>query len=169
MKRLLRSMTIQQRGDHRRSIPLSVMLSKPCDVAFWESFFNDQSETAQTTRHSWKISSSLSLSFLVSLVIVRGTASCGACCCILEDEVTLWDLVSGRQSDVLLVQAASMAATLRRINRWRNTASLKKDTMPTTSLHSSLAAFSDTRDSYLINHLLLGVLIKYKTGLLWII
>lgn len=94
--------------------------AKPCDVAFWESVFNDQSVTAKTTCHSWKISSSLSLSFLVSLVIVRGTVPCGACCCnssILGDETTLCDLVSGRQSDVLPAQAASRAATLRRINR----------------------------------------------------
>ncbi|KAA8591922.1 hypothetical protein FQN60_017296 [Etheostoma spectabile] len=68
--------------------------------------------TGRTTCHSWKISSSRSLSFLVSLVIVRGTATCDACCCILEDKLTLCDLVSGRQSDVLLVQAASRAATL---------------------------------------------------------
>lgn len=77
-----------------------------------KSFFNDQSDTAETIGHSWKISSSLSLSFLVSLVIVRGTAPCGDCCCIVEDEMALCDLVSGRQSDVLLRQAASRAATL---------------------------------------------------------
>lgn len=84
-----------------------------CDMELWESFFNDQSEKAETTCHSLKISSSLSLSFLVNLVIVRGTAPCAACCCILVDEMTLCDLVSGRQSDVLLVQAASRSATLR--------------------------------------------------------
>lgn len=71
------------------------------------------SETAETC-HSSNISSSWSLRFLVSLVIVRGTAASAACCCcILEDKMTLCDLLRGCQPDVLLVQAASRAATLK--------------------------------------------------------
>ncbi len=138
-------------------------------MALWESFFNDESETAETICHSWKISSSLSLSFLVSLVIVRGTAPCAACCCcILEDEMTLCDLVSGRQSDVLLLQASSRAATLWRINRWEDTVSLKTDLIPTISLHSSLAAFSVILiDRLFIESMMVWILLKYETGLLW--
>lgn len=71
----------------------------------------------EPSRHSSKISSSLSFTFLASLVTVRGTPPCAACCFILEDEMTLWDLVSGRQSDVLLEQAASKAVTLSTKNR----------------------------------------------------
>lgn len=99
----------------------------------------------KTTCHSWKISSSLSLRFLVSLVIVRGTAPCGACCCcILKDEMSLCDLVSGRKSAVLLVQAASMAATLWRRNRGKDAISLKTNTTDKAKarLHSCLAALS---------------------------
>ncbi len=91
--------------------------------------------SGKTTCHNWKISSSLSLSFLVSLVIVRGIAPCDArCSCILKDELSLCDLVSGRESDVLLVQAASMAATLKRRNRWKDEISLRLDMIPTVSL-----------------------------------
>lgn len=69
--------------------------------------------------YSWKISSSLSRNALVHLVMVRGTSSYATCCCILEDDMTLWDLVRRCQADVLLVQASSKAATLLRINRWK--------------------------------------------------
>lgn len=115
-----------------------------------------KSVTARTTCHSWKISSSRSLSFLVSLVIVRGTATWDACCCccILEDKMTLCDLVSGRQSDVLLVQAASRAATLWRINRWEDTVSLQMDRIHTIRL-----------TNFMPFDLKVWVLQKYQTGL----
>lgn len=74
-------------------------------------FYNHKTETSHSNYHNWKISSSLSLSFLVSLVMVAGRALCAACC-VEKDEAALWDLVSGRLSDVLLLQAASMAETL---------------------------------------------------------
>lgn len=163
--------SIQQHGNHLHLflyLQCSIILeAQPCNVAFWESFFNDQSETAEKTCHSWKISSSLSLSFFVSLVIVRGTGPCAACCCcIVEDEMTLCDLVSGRQSDVLLVQAASRAATLWRIHREEDAVSLKT-VISTMGLHSSWSAFS---------HILMyshrkavWVLLKHQTGLLWMI
>lgn len=77
--------------------------------SFFFFFLIFKSATVEMTAHSSKISSSLSLSFLVSFVIVRGTA---CCCCILEDDITLCDRIRGRQSDALLGQAASRAATL---------------------------------------------------------
>lgn len=79
---------------------------------FWESL------TAEKTCHSSKISSSLSLSFLVSLVMVRGTGT---------GWLTLWERVRGRRSDALLVQAASRAATLWGGNGWEDTVSLQPD------------------------------------------
>lgn len=85
-----------------------------CNITFTESYFSDHSKTTATTVcHSSKISSSWSLRFFVSLVIVSGTAPCAACCCFIkEDEMTLCDLLRASHSDVLLVQAASRAATL---------------------------------------------------------
>lgn len=61
--------------------------------------------------HSWKSSSSVSRRFLVSLVMVRGTAP--RC-----DVTTLCDLASGCQSAILLPQASSKAATLRRTKKY---------------------------------------------------
>lgn len=64
--------------------------------------------------HSWKISSSRSLRFLVSLVMVSGTAPCAASCCPLEDEPALRDLTRGRQAGVSPEQTSSTAANLRK-------------------------------------------------------
>lgn len=80
----------------------------------------DKVPSTAAQRHSWKISSSLSLRFLLSLVTAMVANCCCCCCCCsgLEEETALWDLVSGRLSDLLLLlQAASKAATLQRANR----------------------------------------------------
>lgn len=64
--------------------------------------------------HSWKISSSRSLRFLVSLVMVSGTVACEVSCWPPEDEVALWDLTGGRQAGVSPVQTSSTPANLRK-------------------------------------------------------